>query len=66
MLPKVAITKVPSLNPVMASQYSKSTKTTDKALAHVQSLTLDVIGPITRLLEKLNLEKTDIMAKKVG
>ena len=66
MLLKVAVTKAPSLDSVMASQYSKSTKTTDKALARVQSLTLDVIGPLTKLLEKLNLEKTDIMAEEVG
>lgn len=66
MLPKVAITKATSLDLVMASQCLWSTKTNDKALAHIQLLTLDAIRPLTELLEKLNLEETDIMAEEVG
>lgn len=65
-LPKVAITKTPSLDPVMASQCSKNTKTNDKALARVQALTLDAIGPLTELLEKLNSEETELTAEEVG
>lgn len=66
LLPKVAVTKAPSLDLAMATQCLKSTKTNDKALACIQSLTLDVIEPLTELLEKLNLEESDIMAEEVG
>ena len=64
-LPKVAITKAPTLDPVMSSQCSKSTKTSDKALARVQALTLDAIGPLTDLLEKLNSDEVEISAEDV-
>ena len=65
-LPKVAVTKALTLDPVMSSQCSKSTKTNDKALARVQALTLDAIGPLTDLLEKLNSDEVEISAEDVG
>ena len=51
---------------VDTSQSPKSTKTNDKGLAHVQSLALDAISPLNELLEKLNLEETDVMPEEVG
>ena len=54
------------MNPVMESQYSKSTKTNEEVLASSRQLTLDVIRPFTKLLKKLNLEETDIIAEEVG
>ena len=65
-LPKVAVTKTPSLDPVMAAQCSKSTKTNDKVLARLQALTLDAVGPLTHLLDKLNSEEAEIDADEVG
>ena len=49
----------------MSSLCSKSTKTNDKALARVQALTLDAIGPLTNLLEKLNSDEVEISAEDV-
>ena len=43
VLPKVAIKQMPSLDPVMVSQCSNSTKTNNKALALIHSLVLDMI-----------------------
>ena len=50
----------------MAAQCSKSTKANDKTLAHLQALTLDAVGPLTDLLEKLNSDAVEIDADKVG
>ena len=44
-LPKVTVTKTPSLDLVMAAQCSKSMKTNDKVSACLQALTLDAVGP---------------------
>ena len=65
-LQKVAVTKTPSLDPVMAAQCSKSTKANDKTLARLQALMLDAVGPLTDLLEKLNSDAVEIDADKVG
>jgi len=45
VLPKVAVTKVPSLDKVMATHCSKSTKTNDWTLSRIQALTLDARPP---------------------
>ena len=65
-LPKVAVTKTPSLDPVMAAQCSKSTKANDKVLARLQALTLDAVGPLTDILEKLNSGEAEIDTDEVG
>ena len=65
-LPKVAVTKMPSLDPVMAAQCSKSTKANDKVLARLQALTLDAVGPLMSILEKLNSSDAKIDADEVG
>jgi len=58
-LPKVAITKTPNLDKIMAAQCSKSTKANDQALARIQALNLDALGPLTEVLELLNKEEED-------
>ena len=65
-LPKVAVTKTPSLDVVIASQCSKSTKANDKSLARIQALTLDAVGPLTELLKLLNDDKKEITSEQVG
>ena len=62
---KVAVTKTPSLDPVMAVQCSKSMKTNDKVLASLQALRLDAVGPLIHILEKFNSDKSEINADKV-
>ena len=49
----------------MAAQCSKSTKSTDKTLAQIQALNLDVLGPLTEFLELVNGEK-EITTDQVG
>ena len=63
-LPKVAVTKTPSLDVVMVSQCSKSTKANDKSLARIQALTLDAVGPLTELLKLLNDDKKKLHLSK--
>jgi len=53
-LPKVVVTKTPELDKIMAAQCSKSTKSNDQALARIQALNSDTLGPLTELLELLN------------
>ena len=65
-LPKVAVTKTSSLDPVMAAQCLKSTKANDKVLARLQVLMLDAVRPLTDIIEKLNSGESEIDADKVG
>ena len=65
-LPKVAVTKTPSLDPAMVAQCSKSTKANEKTLARLQALTLNAVGPLTDLLEKLNSDAVEIDADEVS
>ena len=41
-------------------------KVSDKVLACLQALTLDAVGPLTDLLEKLNSDAAEIDADEVG
>ena len=50
-LPKVPATRPAQLDPMMKSETSTSTKTSDKQLARVQTLLLDSLAPLTSLLE---------------
>lgn len=65
-LPKVAVTKTPELDKIMAAQCSKSTKSNDQALARIQALNSNTLGPLTELLEKINKENADISFDQVG
>lgn len=64
-LPKVAVTRTPSLDSVMSAQCSKNTKTLDKALARIQTLNSDALAPLTELLEQINGEK-EVTIDQVG
>ena len=43
----------PKLDKIMGAECQLGVKSTDTALACLQALTLDVIGPLTNLLEKM-------------
>jgi len=53
---KVAITKVPTLDKVMAAQCLKTTKSNDWTLSRIQTLTLDALAPLTNVLELFHSE----------
>lgn len=65
-LPKVAVTKVPTLDKVMAAHCSKTTKTNDSTLSRIQALTLDALAPLTNILELFNLEAEEIQSDLVA
>jgi len=65
-LPKVAVTKVPSLDKVMAAQCSKSTKSNDWTLSRIQALTLDALAPLTSILELFHSETEEISSEQVA
>ena len=62
-LPKVAVTKVPSLDKVMATHCSK---TNDWTLSRIQALTLDALAPQTSILELFNLDAEEIQSEVVA
>ena len=43
----------PKFDKIMGAECQFSVKSTDTTLARLQALTLDVIGPLTNLLEKM-------------
>ena len=53
-----------------AESCSKTTKQADKPLAHLQTLTLDAVGPITEALEMVNRvkeeEQVELDLEKLG
>ena len=53
LVPEMPITMVPKLGKVMGAECQSGVKSTDTALASLQALTLDAIGPLTDLLEKM-------------
>ena len=46
-LPKLAVTKTPELDKIMAAQCSKSTKSNDQAQSRIQALSSDALGPLS-------------------
>ena len=65
-LPKLAVTKTPELDKTMAAQCLKSTKSNDQALSRIQALNSDALSPLSKLLERLNKDDTDISTDQVG
>ena len=49
----------PYLDKVYADSCSKSTTQSDRALAHIQALTLDAVGPLSEALEMINCEEEE-------
>lgn len=60
---KVAVTKTPELDKIMAAQCSKSN---NQALARIQALNFDTFGPLTELLEMINKEEGEITTEPGG
>jgi len=66
-LPKVrSCDEDASLDKVMATHYSKSTKTNDWTLSRIQALTLDPLAPLTSILELFNLDAEEIQSEVVA
>ena len=53
LVPELPITMAPKLDNVMSAECQSDAKSTDTALARLQALTLDAVGPLTDLLEKV-------------
>ena len=65
-LPKGDITKVPVLDPVLASECAKPTKTMDRSLSRVQNFVLDAVAPLSSLLDALNADEVDISVDQMA
>lgn len=65
-LPKVAVTKAPSLDHVMASQCSKSTKSNDWSLSRIQALMLDAIAPLSQAMELFHSDAEEISSEQIA
>ena len=53
LVPEMPITMAPKLDKIMGAECQSGMNSTDTALARLQALTLDAIGPLTDLLEKI-------------
>jgi len=62
----VAVTKVPSLDKVMAAQCSKSTKSNNRTLSKIQALILDALAPLTTILELFHLDAKEVSSEQVA
>ena len=63
-VPRVAATRVPTMDKAFRDRLSNSTVRSDKELTRLHSLVLDAVGPITYLLEKAstgNLSPSDVV-----
>lgn len=58
----------PCLDKVYADSCSKSTKQLNRALGHIQTLTLDSVGSLSEAIEMINCEedKIEVNLDKVG
>lgn len=53
LVPEMLITMGPKLDKVTGAECQSGVKSTDTALAQLQALTLDAVGPLTDLIEKM-------------
>jgi len=65
-LPQNELTRAPFLDAVMASECSKSCKSTDRSLYTLQGLILEAIGPLSQLLEAVNDPNPQVSMDQVG
>ena len=65
-LPKVAVTKAPSLDQVMASQCSKSTKSNAWILSRIQALMLDAMAPLSEVMELFHSDAEEISSEDIA
>ena len=54
IIPDASFTVSPRLDKVMAAECSKSAKSAEQQLSRIQALFLDIIGPLSGLLENIN------------
>ena len=54
LVPDLPITMAPKLDKVMGAECQPGVKSTDTALARLQALSLDAVGPLTDILEKIS------------
>ena len=60
-LPKVAVTKTPELNKIMAAQCNNN-----QALARIQTLNSNALAPLTKVLEMFNREEEDFTTEHLN
>ena len=54
LVPDMPLTIAPKLDKVMAAECIPAVRSSDQSLARLQALMLDVVGPLTDLLERIN------------
>ena len=54
LVPDMPLTMAPKLDKVMAAECVPAVRSSDQTLARLQALVLDVVGPLTDLLERIN------------
>ena len=64
-LPKVAVMKASTLDQVMGSQCSMSTKSNDWSLSHVQALMLDALAPLMEVMEQFNSDAEEVSSEVI-
>ena len=57
IVPSTLFTTAPRLDKTIADECSKNTKSSDNTLSTIQALLLDVVGPLTAILESINQNK---------
>ena len=63
---QVRNTKAPTFDQVMASQCSKSTKSTDRTLSRVQALMLDAMAPLSEVMEIFHSDVEEVSSELVA
>ena len=66
VLPKVAVTKVPTLDKVIAMHCSKRTKSNDWTLSRIQALTLNALAPLTGTMEPFHSDVEEVPSTQVA
>ena len=65
-LPQNDLTRAPFLDAMMASECSKTVRSTDRSLYMLQGLILEAVGPLSQLLEAVNDPNSDVTMDQIG
>ena len=65
-LPQNDLTRAPFLDAMMASECSKTVRSTDRSLYTLQGLILEAVGPLSQLLEAVNNPNLDVTMDQIG
>ena len=65
-LPQNDLTRAPFLDAMMASECSKTVRSTDRSLYTLQGLILEAVGPLSQLLEAVNDPNSDVTMDQIG